>query len=78
MGVVPPLGSSFKLLLSLGVHMDSEAARNVRYSALKGWDLQRQTWTDRHTRILNKGVEGRRLRFKRKNERPQADTAHTD
>jgi hypothetical protein len=28
-GVFPPLGSSLKLQLSLGVYMDSEAARNV-------------------------------------------------
>jgi len=42
-GCIPPLGSSLKLRLSLRVHTDSEAARNVRYSALKGWDLQRQT-----------------------------------
>jgi hypothetical protein len=59
-GVVPPLGSSLKLRLSLRIHTDSEAARNVRYSALKGWDLQRQTLNWETHRYWTKESVGRR------------------
>jgi hypothetical protein len=79
-GVVPPLGSSFKLRLSLRVHRDSasEGTRNVR-AVLR---VKREGFAEadtelRDTQILNKGEGGGRLRFKRKNERPQADMAHT-
>ena len=57
-GVVPPLGSSSQLRLSLRVHTDSDAARNVRYSALKGWDLQRQTVNWETHRYWTKEREG--------------------